>query len=57
MGRLQWYTTVIPGFREQKLKYLKFKTNLGYIIAYRVTLTVPTETAVSQIQPCLEFLD
>lgn len=43
MGRLQWYTIVIPRLREQEQKDLKFKTILGYIVAYTVTLTVTTE--------------
>lgn len=60
---MQRYTTLIPGIRDQKQKDLTFKTSLGYIVAYIVTLTVPIETAVSQIHKatqrtytaCLEF--
>lgn len=50
MGRLQWYTTVILGLREQKQKDLKFKTSLGYIVVYIVALTVTNETTISQTQ-------
>lgn len=50
MGRMQWYTSLTPGIRDQKQKDLTFKTSLGCIVAYIVTLTVPIETAVSQIQ-------
>lgn len=50
MGRLQWYTTVILGLREQKQKDLKFETSLGYIVVYIVALTVTNETTISQTQ-------
>lgn len=47
---MQWYTTLIPEIRDQKQKDRTFKTSLGCIVVYIVTLTVPIETAVSQIQ-------